>query len=225
MSTPSRDEFERMMQHQGFGQEPAPSYHNGYGHPATTAGMYDPHPYGPPPATAPAGAFQQAKPGLTKRGKVALSVGAAVIAGGALIGYQSHTTTVAENANRAKEMEIQAQLLRIEELKEQNRANEITRNSRSTQEETRQASVDSCVNTNRSLIGKGLGAPSLGDIVENCQDQYTSPASGLDMQAAGSVTAAPDSGGEINTGLLLGGAALVVVLLVAAKRGTRPNNA
>lgn len=218
-------EFNRMMQNSGFGQDPAPRYHDGYGQAPTSYGFHDPHPYGPPAPTAPA-AFQQAKPGLTKRGKVALSVGAVALAGGALIGYQSHTATVAENENRAKEMEIQAQLLRIEELKELNRSSEITRNSRNTEEKTRQASVDSCVNTNRGLIGKGLGAPSLGDIVENCQDQYTSPASGLDMQAAGSATATPQASGEgINSGLLLGGGVLAVVLVIAAKRGTRTGNA
>ena len=228
MSTPSHDEFERMMQRQGFGEEPAPSYHNGYGHgPAvnSTAGYYDPNPYGPPAPTTPP-AFQQAKPGLTKRGKVALSVSAAVLAGGALIGYQSHTTTVAENENRAKELDLRAQLLRIEEMKELNRVNESARSSRATSEETRQVSVDSCVDTNRNLIGKGLGAPSLGEIVADCQAQYTSPASGLDMKTVGSTTASPQaSDGEINDGFLLAGGALVVFLLVAARRGTRPHHA
>ncbi|MFH8581583.1 hypothetical protein ACH4EF_37135, partial [Streptomyces zaomyceticus] len=118
-------EFNRMMQNSGFGQDPAPRYHDGYGQAPTSYGFHDPHPYGPPAPIAPA-TFQQAKPGLTKRGKVALSVGAVALVGGALIGYQSHTATVAENENRAKEMEIQAQLLRIEELKELNRSSEIT---------------------------------------------------------------------------------------------------
>ncbi|MFH8582588.1 hypothetical protein ACH4EF_42455, partial [Streptomyces zaomyceticus] len=132
----------------------------------------------------------------------------------------------AENENRAKEMEIQAQLLRIEELKELNRSSEITRNSHNAEEKTRQASVDSCVNTNRNLIGKDFRSPSLGEIVEDCQAQYTNPASGLDMQAAGSATASPQaSSGEINTGLLLGGGALALVLVIAAKRGSRPTNA
>ncbi|MFC8953713.1 hypothetical protein ACFT8P_13935 [Streptomyces sp. NPDC057101] len=214
MSTPSPDEFDRITQ--GF-HAPA----------ATTAGMYDPNPYGPPaPTMPPATAYAQAKPGLTKRGKVALSVGAAVLAGGALMGYQSHTASVAENQALAKELELKAQLLRIEELKEINRASELTRNSRSTQEKIRQASIDSCVNTNRELIGKDFRSPSLGDIVENCQAQYTSPASGLDMQTASSATTATQpSGGEANTGLLLGGGALALVLVIAAKRGTRTTNA
>ncbi|MFD3337412.1 hypothetical protein ACFWV1_32995 [Streptomyces sp. NPDC058700] len=222
MSTPSPDEFDRITQ--GF-HIPAQGYCQG---PATrTAGMYDPNPYGPPtPPMTPAAAYGKAKPGLTKRGKAVLSVGATVLAGGALIGYQSHTETVAENQARAKEMEAQAQLLRIEELKEINRANEINRNSRSTQEKTRQASIDSCVNTNRELIGKDFRSPSLGDIVETCQTQYTSPASGLDMQTAGSATTGTQaSAGEVNTGLLLGGGALALILVIAAKRGTRPTTA
>ncbi|MFF8840507.1 hypothetical protein [Streptomyces sp. NPDC015130] len=227
MNAPRDDaEFTRMMQESGLGQDPAPRHHNGY---ATSTGMYDPHPYGPPPTHAPThpqATFTQAKPGLTKRGKVALGVGAAVLAGGALIGYQSHTTTVAENENRAKELELRAQILRIEEMKELNRVNESTRNSRAASEETRQVSVDSCVDTNRNLIGKGLGAPSLGDIVADCQAQYTSPASGLDMKTVGSTTASPQaSDGEINDGFLLAGGALVVFLVVAARRGTRPNHA
>ncbi|MFB7398270.1 hypothetical protein [Streptomyces sp. NPDC056191] len=208
-------EFSRMMQESGFGQNPAPRYQDGCGHPGTTASMHDPHPNG---------TFQQVKPGLTTRGKVALCVGAVVLAGCALIGCQSHATTVAENANRAKEMELQAQLLRIEELKELNRSNEITRKSRSTEEKTRQASVDSCVNTNRSLIGKDYRSPSLSDIVEDCQAQYTSPASGMDMQSAGSsTTGAQTAGGEVNSGLLLGGGVLAIVLVIAVKRGTRPS--
>lgn len=211
------DEFARMMQDSGFGQTPQPPH---WDPPTAPQAVRDPHPYGPPAA------FPQAKPGLTKRGKVALSVGAAVLASGALIGYQSHTATVAENEARAKEMEIQAQLLRIQELKELNRANEVVRNSRTVEEKTRQVAVDSCVETNRKLIGQGMPAPTLGDIVADCQAQYTSPASGLDMQPASATQAsAPASGGSVNNGLLLAGGALAVVLAVSARRGTRNNAA
>ncbi|MFC9736083.1 hypothetical protein ACFWG5_34440 [Streptomyces hydrogenans] len=201
-------EFERMMQHNGFGEPPAPPH-------------WDPHPYGPP-AVGP-----QAKPGLTGRGKVALSVGAVVLAGGALIGYQSHTETIAENEARTKELEIQAQLLRIEELKVMSKANESTQNSKKADEKTRQASVDSCIDTDKAMVGKGFGSPSYRDVIDNCLARYTSTASGLDMTPAGTATAtAPDAGdGQVNSGFLIAGAALVGGVLWAAKRGSRPTTA
>ncbi|MFD7980209.1 hypothetical protein [Streptomyces sp. NPDC059071] len=211
MNTPDDAEFARMMQHNGFGQEPAPSF-------------YDPHPYGPPqPAPA---AYPQVKPGLTPRGKVALSLGAAVLAGGALIGYQSHTASVAANEAKAKEMELQAQLLRIEELKELNRAQETARKSESAEEKTRQVAVDSCVNKDKGMVGKGFGSPSYREVIDNCLTQYAaSKDTKFQTAAASSPTASQASGGEINGGFLLGGGVLVAFVVYAAKRGTRPNNA
>ncbi|MFF6903435.1 hypothetical protein [Streptomyces hydrogenans] len=212
MNAPDDAEFGRMMQQSGFGTEPTPGY-------------YDPHPYGPP-AHHPTGTIPQAKPGLTTRGKVALGVVGVALAGGALIGYQSHTETVAENQARTKELEIQAQLLRIEEIKALNTANESTKNSRQAEERTRQASVDSCVNEDKSLVGKGFGSPSYRDVIDNCLARYTPTTSDLDLKPAGSATAAPAAGGgQVNSGFLIGGAVLIGGVLWAAKRGTRPNNA
>lgn len=229
MNAPDNNaEFNRMMQESGFGQDPAPRYHNGYGQDPTSYGFHDPHPYGPPAPIAPA-TFQQAKPGLTKRGKVALSVGAVVIAGGALIGYQSHTATVAENANRAKEMEIQAQLLRIEELKELNRSNETKEKSNTLQEKTRQASVDSCVETGKGLVGKGMGSPSYREVIDNCLTRYSAQSSTrFDTAAASSPlssTATGNSEEGLNGFLVLGIGAAAALAFGAAKRGTRPDNA
>lgn len=207
MNAPRDDaEFQRIVQTSGFGQEPTP-------------GFYDPNPYGPP-AVAP-----QAKPGLTNRGKVALSVGAVVLAGGALIGYQSHTETIAKNETRTKELEIQAQLLRIEELKVMSKANESTQTSKNAEEKTRQASVDSCIDTDKAMVGKGFGSPSYRDVIDNCLARYTSTASGLDMKPAGTATATPPTGGGVNNGFLIAGAALIGGVLWVAKRGSRPATA
>ncbi|WP_143202960.1 hypothetical protein [Streptomyces sp. CB02261] len=227
MSTPSPDEFERMMNDQ-FN---APGHHYGPGPAATTAGMYDPNPYGPPaPAMPPIAAYAQAKPGLTKRGKVALSVGATVLAGGALIGYQSHTATVAENQARAKEMEVQAQLLRIEELKEINRANEINRNSMKTEEKTRQVSVDSCIDQDKKLVGKGMGSPSYREVIDNCLTRYSAQKDTTRFDAAASTTPVTNTSGGtngdgLNGFLVLGIGAVAVLAFGAAKRGTRPADA
>lgn len=225
VSTPSPDEFDRITQ--GFH---TPGHGYGHGPAATTAGMYDPHPYGPPPATHPNPAFQQAKPGLTKRGKVALSVGATVLAGGALIGYQSHTQTAAENQNRAKEMEIQAQLLRIEELKEINRANAKKETANTTQEKTRQASVDSCITTDKAMVGKGMGSPSYREVIDNCLARYSAPQNStrFDTASASSplattATAPTDEG--VNGFLVLGIGAIAVLAFGATKRGIRPDSA
>ncbi|MFB7867339.1 hypothetical protein [Streptomyces sp. NPDC056069] len=214
MNTPDDAEFTRMMQRQGFGEEPAP-------------GFYDPHPYGPPPAAAPA--YPQAKPGLTTRGKVALGVGAAVIAGGALIGYQSHTESVAASEAKAKELDVQAQLLRIEELKEMNRANEAARKSQNADEKTRQVSVDSCINKDKQLVGKGFGSPSYRDVIDNCLTQYGTKDTKFETAASASQLGpqASASGGDngINGFLVLGIGAVAIIAGGAARRATRPNNA
>uniref|UniRef100_UPI003F49627C hypothetical protein n=1 Tax=Streptomyces sp. CA-141956 TaxID=3240051 RepID=UPI003F49627C len=213
MNTPDDAEFTRMMQRQGFGEEPAP-------------GFYDPHPYGPPPTAAPA--YPEAKPGLTARGKVALGVGAAVIAGGALIGYQSHTATVAANQAKAKELDVQAQLLRIEELKEMNRANEAARKSRNADEKTRQVSVDSCINKDKALIGKGFGSPSYRDVIDNCLTQYGTKGDTKFETAASASQLTPQASangdeGGISGVLVLGIGALAVIAGGAARRSAKNN--
>ncbi|MFI0929702.1 hypothetical protein ACH4TP_38125 [Streptomyces sp. NPDC021012] len=227
------EEFERMMQNSGFGQTPEPSHWDGYNTPTTPAG-YDPNPYGPP-TNHPTGAFTQAKPGLTKRGKVGLTAVAVVLVGGAYIGYQSHTATVAENQAHAKEMEIQAQLLRIEELKELNRANETKRNSLSTEEKTRQASVDSCVKTDKEMVGKGFGSPSYREVIDNCLAQYGGEknTTRFDTAAASTPITTTATGGTAAGGgeegvsgfLVLGIGAFAVLAFGAAKRGTRSDTA
>ncbi|MEU0836048.1 hypothetical protein [Streptomyces sp. NPDC005969] len=169
---------------------------------------------------------QPRKAGLTKRGKAALGIGAAVIAGGSLIGYQVHSANVAESEAKAQEIALKSQALELEKLRETNRANEADRKAKASQERVRQASVDTCVKDNAHLADKGFGSPSHRDIVSDCQAQYTGPADGGDMKAAASATDTNStSGGGVNQGLLLGGGVLVVFLVAAAKKGSRTNAA
>lgn len=178
----------------------------------------DPTPYGAP--------VQAPKTGLTTRGKAALGISAAVIAGGSLIGYQAHSSSVAESEAKAQELRIQSQALELEKLREMNRANEVDRKATAGQDKARQASVNACIKQDKSLVGKGLGAPSYREVIDACQAQYPSSQAGGDMEAAASSEDAGTSGdGGVNGGLLLGGSVLVVALVAAVKKGTRPNPA
>ncbi|MEU2873019.1 hypothetical protein ABZ769_28110 [Streptomyces olivoreticuli] len=175
----------------------------------------DQNPYGAP--------AQLRKPGLTKRGKVALGIGVAVIAGGGLIGYQVHSANVAASEVKAQELSLKSQTLELEKIREMNRANEAGRQAAASEEKVRQASVDACVKNSADLVGKGFGSPSHRDIVSDCQSRYPGTSGGDGMQPAGSAKAAGGSGGGVNQGLLIGGGVLVLFLVAAAKKGTRSN--
>ncbi|MFC7794614.1 hypothetical protein [Streptomyces cinereoruber] len=218
MSTPD-PEFDRIVQH---GYDPHAAY--------------DPTPYGPPAPTPTthAGVNPQVKPGMTKRGKVALTVATGVLAGGAFLAYQSHTASVAADQAHAKELELQAQLLRIEELKEINRANETAKNSRKAEEKTRQVSVDSCIDQDKDLVGKGMGSPSYRDVIDNCLTRYGAPntttgTARFDAAAASNPLTNTTANGAGEDGLngfvVLGFGALAALAVGAAKRGTRPTSA
>jgi len=169
---------------------------------------------------------QHQKAGLTKRGKAALGIGAAVIAGGSLIGYQVHSANVAESEAKAQEIALKSQALELEKLRETNRANEAARQVQASQAKARQVSIDTCVKDSADLVGKGFGSPSHHDIVSDCQAQYADVPSSGDMEAAASAKDAGNgSGGGVNQGLLVGGGVLVLFLVGAAKKGTRTNPA
>lgn len=174
------------------------------------------------PYNAPA---QHHKAGLTKRGKAALGIGAAVIAGGSLIGYQVHSANVAESEAKAQEIALKSQALKLEELRETNRANEAARQVQASQAKARQASIDTCVKDSNHLVGKGFGSPSHRDIVTDCQTQYADVPTGGDMEAAASATDTSNDGGGVNQGLLVGGGVLVLFLVAAAKKGSKTNAA
>ena len=169
----------------------------------------DHNPYGTP--------VQPLKPGLTRRGKAALGIGAAVIAGGSLIGYQIHEN----NSVREQEIALKAQQVKLETLQEMNRASEADQKTKAAQAQARQASVDSCVKEN---AGQGVGSALYEQAVSSCQAQYAAPASGTDLQPTASTqNTGSDSG--MSEGALIAGGVLVAMLVAAAKKGTRSNQA
>lgn len=201
MSAPTPDEFDRMMNEE-FPVNHTPEY-------------VDPNPYGIP--------SQPVKTGLTTRGKAALGIGAAVIAGGSLIGYQAYSADAAAAQAKAQEIALQSQQLELEKLKELNRASESQQNTLNAQDKARQASVDSCVKDHSGQVGKGFGSPTYREVIDDCQTLYPATTSTDGMESTASTTAASDATntGGVNEGVLIGGGALALFVLVAARRGTR----
>jgi hypothetical protein len=169
----------------------------------------DPYPYGQPAAAH--------KPGLTKRGKVAIGVGAAVIAGSSLIGYQMYEA----NAMKARELELKAQALELEKFRETNRVSQTAQQQASAQVKERQKSVDACVKGQADQVGKAYGSPSYRDIVDACQAQYTGTADAISgLENAASTQPSGNSGG-VNDGALLGVLVLGGGLALLARKGKR----
>ncbi|MFD8469089.1 hypothetical protein ACFV10_28775 [Streptomyces cyaneofuscatus] len=208
MHGPHDDGFEQIVHH---GMQP----------PTAPPNWADPTPYG-----TSAGHPRTAKAGLTARGKAALGLGAAVLAGTTLIGYQIHTSNAADQAAKAQELHLKTQALELERLRELNRAAEADRKTAAAETKTMQARVDSCVKTNREQVGKGYGSPSYRQIVDDCRAQYNSAGTTANMQAAGTASTPSDSdGGGVNDAALIGVAALVILGGIFARRGTRSNPA
>lgn len=179
----------------------------------------------PEPAAGPYGdtRTQPHKPGLTKRGRIGLAVAAAVVGGGSLIGYQVHSSNEAAAEAKAQEIQLQADRLELEKLREMNRASEVNRKVETTAEQARQNDIDACVKANSDKIGKGLGSPTRRDVVDDCQAQYTGTTDGDDMAAAGTSTDTGNGGLDVSSGMLIGVAALGLVAF-AATRGRRRND-
>ncbi|MEW2402146.1 hypothetical protein [Streptomyces sp. NPDC046862] len=179
------------------------------------------NPYGTP--------VQPVKPGLTKRGKVATAIGVTVIACGTLIGYQSYSSSAAENEAKAREFAYKQKVLDLETMREMNRAAEAQKEQQTSDDKAFQTSVGKCIKGKEGLVGKGFGSPSYKDVVDLCRTQYASlnSGTGTDMEAAGSSTSTSGTGGGggINEGVLIGGGALALVLAVAARRNTRSSQA
>lgn len=177
--------------------------------------------------TTPYGArVQPQKPGLTRRGKAALGIGAAVIAGGGLIGYQAYSASVADNETKAKEIAYKSQQLELEKLKELNRVNAATRKAETSEDKTRQASINGCVKRREDQVGKEFGSPSYQDIVDACQAQYAPTTNGDDMETAASTQTANNGGeGGVNNFVLVGGGAIALGLVVLTKKNKRSNPA
>jgi hypothetical protein len=176
-------------------------------------------PYGTP--------VQPVKPGLTKRGKVAIAVASVAVAGTGFIWYQGESAQAAKDAKEAAALQIQMQKLELEKLKEINKATVEQKNEQATEDAARQKFVDACVEADKGLVGKQMGV-TYSSVVDDCQGQYEGGTDGSDMAAAGSAsdTASTDGGGGVNSAGLLalaaGGGLLVVV---AANRGKKANAA
>lgn len=194
---------------------------NGYAHVSTE--HLDPNPYGAP---APFVAHPTTKPGLTTRGKAALGIGAAVIAGGSLLGYQSYSASTAQAELKAQELALKADALELEKLKVLNQTKTVNEQTVNEQVTARQKRVDTCVDGLKSQVGKGYGSPTYGDIVEDCQSQYPATAGTDDMQAAASsqdlsTSTGNSGGGGVNQGLLIGIGALGIAAVIGTKKGTK----
>ena len=195
MNTPENQEFESIINTQEWGP---------YGTPATHTN-------------------QHVKPGLTKRGKVALAVGATVIAGGSMLAWQDYTENAQNNELRAQELALQQQQLEVEKLKEINKAATRNAETKATEDAATQKLIDTCIDTDKGLVGKQMGV-TYSSIVADCRSEYAGTSTGSDMQAVGSAedVSGGDSGG-INTGLLIGGGVLGGALLFGARKATRSN--
>lgn len=196
MSPNDEFEFQRITR-QGFATETA-----------------DPHPYGIHP--------RHPKTGLTPRGKAALAFGGAALAATALVGWSVSCSNAAEAQQKAEEIALKRDQLELEKLKVVNQVSTQAAKTQATLDAARQVKVDACVKANKTLVGKQLGA-TYSSVLEDCQDQYQSTTE-VGMQAAGASTDTTDGGsgaGQINAGVVFGGAALAGLLAVAVRKGRR----
>lgn len=205
--TEHNEEFNRIMSKE-FTVETPPEY-------------TDPGPYGTP--------AQPVKPGLTKRGKIAIAVASVAVAGTGFIWYQGQSAQAAKDTKEAAALEIQMQKVELEKLKEVNKATVAQKKEKATEDAARQKFVNACVKADKGLVGKKMGV-TYSSVVGDCQAQYEGGVDGSDMAEAGSVSdaAGTDGGGGagINSSGLLAlaaGGGLLVVL--AANRGKKANAA
>jgi hypothetical protein len=166
---------------------------------------------------------QPVKPGLTKRGKAALAIGATVIAGGGLLAWQNHSEQAAANQVRAQELAVQQQQIELEKLKEINKATTAQQKTQETQDVERKKQIDACVQADKGLVGKQLGV-TYSSVLNDCRTQFGTPGDDRSVSMQETVSASDAGSGGISPSLLLGlgvGGALVVA--VAANRGKKVN--
>lgn len=174
-------------------------------------------PYGPPPA------HHQGRPvktGLTPRGKAALAIAATICAGGGLLGWQHYAAAQAANQVKAQELKIEQQKLALEQQKALDKANQTAQKTQTAADANRQKKIDDCVNANKGLVGRQLGA-TLSSVIDDCQKQYPATTNAGDMQETATASSTGGSGGATDI-LLVGGAAVALGIGLAVKRATRP---
>lgn len=161
----------------------------------------------------------QSKPGMTKRGKIAVTVIAAVLAGGGILLWQDNAQDAKASEIQAQEIQYKRELLALEIQKELNKAKAANEKAAKTHDAAAQKQIDACVDADKGLIGKQLGV-TYESVTEDCQERYgTSSDAGADMQEAASTS---DSGGGISPSVLVGIAVGGAVLIgAAANRGRR----
>lgn len=167
------------------------------------------------------GHVYSAKPGLTKRGKVALAIGATVIAGGGMLTWQHYNTEAQASEIRAQELQYKSNLLALEMQKEINKAEAVDREAQETFSASQQKQIDACVAADKGLIGKQLGV-TYQSVTKDCRAEYGAGGEGSgDMQEAASATDA-DSTSGISPGALLGiGVGGALLIAVVANRGKK----
>lgn len=175
--------------------------------------------WGPYGAPANSNSGQQ-KPGMTRRGKIAVSVIAAVLAGGGILLWQDNAQDAKAAQIQAQEIQYKRDLLALEMQKEINKAKAANEKAEETHDAAAQKQIDACVEADKGLIGKQMGA-TYESVTEDCQERYgTSQETGADMQEAAATSDA--DGGGISPSLLLGiGVGAAVLVGAAATRGRR----
>ncbi|MFF7476660.1 hypothetical protein [Streptomyces sp. NPDC008092] len=177
--------------------------------------------------TSPYGnSVQPVKPGLTKRGKVAITVAAIAMAGTGFFWYESHAAQAAQDAKETAALEIQMKKLDLEKLKEINKATAAQSKEQAAADATRQKSVDACIDADKGLVGKQMGV-TYKSVVADCQSQFAAGqgVNGSDMAEAGSSTSTKNGGGGINSTGLLAIAGAAGLLVVLAARRTKNSHA
>lgn len=203
------DEFDRMMRRE---------------YPVNSQPEYtDPAPYGPETAYR----MQPVRTGITARGKAAIGVGTAVIACGALFSWQHYSAQETAAQTKAQELALKQQELRIQELREINKANAAAKKTETAENSERKQLVEACVDSNKKMVGKLLGV-TYQSVRGDCESQYPISTTTGDMQAAATAadtTTTGSSDGGLNQGLLIGAGVLGLGLAVAVKRSTKSSPA
>ncbi|MFE1451990.1 hypothetical protein [Streptomyces olivaceoviridis] len=179
----------------------------------------DTGPYGIPAHSIPV------KPGLTKRGKVAIAVGTGILATTGTIFWQHSSAVEAESQAKQQAIQLENKKLDLEMLKEMNRASAATSKSKDSPEAEQQKQIAACVDTDKGLVGKQMGV-TYSSVLADCRAQYQTTSSSMQTAASAEDTNTSGSGGGIGPGGLLaigGGAAALVA--VAAIRGKKTNAA
>lgn len=176
----------------------------------------DTGPYGIPAHSIPV------KPGLTKRGKVAIAIGTGILATSGIIFWQHNSAVEAASQAKQQEIQLENKKLDLEMMKEINRSATVNTKSNSTAEAEMQKQIAACVDTDKGLVGKQIGV-TYSSILADCRAQYqTTTSSSGGMQTAASTEDTNTGSGGIGPGGLLaiggGGAALAVIAAIRGKK-------